>query len=95
MIEVLDLVKRYGAAPAVSGISFCVARGEVVGFLGPNGAGKSTTMRILAGCLAPTSGTAKLGGLALVGPGECGQVEVDGQGGEQPPSCLHRRDFTT
>ena len=62
MIEVCNLTKRYAGVTAVSNISFNVARGEIVGLLGPNGAGKSTTMRILAGCLAPTAGTARIAG---------------------------------
>jgi ABC-2 type transport system ATP-binding protein len=52
------LRKRFGAVLAVDDLSFSVNRGEVLGFLGPNGAGKSTTMRIIAGFLAPTAGTA-------------------------------------
>ena len=43
-------------------MSFQVARGEVLGFLGPNGAGKSTTMRMLAGFMIPTAGTARICG---------------------------------
>ncbi len=62
MIEVEGLTRRYGATTAVRDVSFQVGRGEVVGFLGPNGAGKSTTMRILAGSLGATSGTARVGG---------------------------------
>lgn len=62
MIEVESLTKRYGDIAAVQSLSFRVAKGEVVGFLGPNGAGKSTTMRIIAGSLGASSGTAKVGG---------------------------------
>ncbi len=62
MIEVENLTKLYGRRPAIRDISFTVGRGEIVGFLGPNGAGKSTTMRILAGFLAATEGTARVGG---------------------------------
>lgn len=62
MIEVTNLTKRYQGVVAVDEISFSVGKGEVVGFLGPNGAGKSTTMRILAGYLPPTSGTASVAG---------------------------------
>lgn len=61
-IEVKDLVKRYGAHPAVGGITFHVERGEIVGFLGPNGAGKTTTMKILTGFIAPTEGSARIDG---------------------------------
>ena len=62
MIEVENLSKIYGSSlePALDGVSFRVERGEAVGFLGPNGAGKTTTMRILAGLMAPTSGTARV-----------------------------------
>ncbi|MDP9868455.1 MULTISPECIES: ABC transporter ATP-binding protein [Streptosporangium] len=49
MIEVTGLVKRYGRAAAVDGLTFTVRPGRVTGFLGPNGAGKSTTMRLVLG----------------------------------------------
>lgn len=62
MIAVKNLTKYYGEYPAVRDVSFQVDKGQVVGFLGPNGAGKSTTMRILAGFLTATSGTAQIGG---------------------------------
>ena len=62
MLEAVSLHKRYGPIHAVRGISFRVEKGEVLGFLGPNGAGKSTTMRMAAGFLPPTSGTALVGG---------------------------------
>jgi ABC-2 type transport system ATP-binding protein len=62
MIEVENLTKTYVGRTAVDGLSFSVKPGEVVGFLGPNGAGKSTTMRILAGFLPATAGTAKVNG---------------------------------
>ncbi|MCC5579810.1 ATP-binding cassette domain-containing protein [Microtetraspora sp. AC03309] len=62
MIEVRDLVKRYGGTTAVDGLSFQVRPGQVTGFLGPNGAGKSTTMRVLLGLAAPTSGEALIDG---------------------------------
>jgi ABC-2 type transport system ATP-binding protein len=56
------LVKRFGDFVAVDNVSLDVKPGEIFGFLGPNGAGKSTTIRILCGLLAPTSGSAKVGG---------------------------------
>lgn len=62
MIEIANLTKRYGSLTAVEDVSFRVAPGEVLGFLGPNGAGKSTTMRMIAGFLTPTSGTARVCG---------------------------------
>jgi len=62
MIAIRNLTKRFGSIVAVDDVSFAVGRGEVLGFLGPNGAGKSTTMKMLAGFLAPTSGTAAVCG---------------------------------
>ncbi|MSR14027.1 MAG: ABC transporter ATP-binding protein [Gammaproteobacteria bacterium] len=66
MIEVTDLRKQFGNLVAVDGVSLTVRRGEVLGFLGPNGAGKSTTMKMITGFLAPTSGSIKICGRALV-----------------------------
>lgn len=66
MIEVKNIVKRYGDKFAVNDISFTVDRGEIVGFLGPNGAGKSTTMNILTGYLSATSGTVKIDGIDIL-----------------------------
>jgi ABC-2 type transport system ATP-binding protein len=66
VIEVHDLVKRFGEFTAVDRVSFTVRRGEVVGYLGPNGSGKTTTMRMLLGLLQPTSGTARVLGLDAV-----------------------------
>jgi ABC-2 type transport system ATP-binding protein len=66
MIEVQDLVKRYGHVTAVAGVSFSVTTGEIVGLLGPNGAGKTTIMRILTGCMPATSGRAAVGGYDLM-----------------------------
>ncbi len=63
MIEVANLTKRYAGHTAVSGISFSVERGEIVGLLGSNGAGKSTTMRILSCYMPATSGTVRVAGL--------------------------------
>jgi gliding motility-associated transport system ATP-binding protein len=62
LIEIQGLTKRFGALTAVDNVSFEVRRGEVLGFLGPNGAGKSTTMRMLAGFMIPTAGTARIDG---------------------------------
>src|SRR5205085_8992384 len=61
-ISVRGLRKRYGDVEAVRGIDFEVARGEVFGLLGPNGAGKSTTIGMLTTAIAPTAGTARVGG---------------------------------
>lgn len=65
MIETRELTKRYGDFTAVDAISFKVEPGQVLGFLGPNGAGKSTTMKMLAGFLAPTSGSASVAGFDI------------------------------
>lgn len=62
MLKVENLKKSFGSFEAVKGISFSVAKGEVLGFLGPNGAGKSTTMRMITGFIPPTSGTAVICG---------------------------------
>jgi ABC-2 type transport system ATP-binding protein len=62
VIEVRDLVKRFGEFTAVRGVSFDVRPGEIFGYLGANGAGKSTTIRILCGLMAPTEGRASVAG---------------------------------
>jgi ABC-2 type transport system ATP-binding protein len=64
MIEVRGLSKSFGTLKAVDDLSFEIKEGEVVGFLGPNGAGKSTTIKMLTGYLAPSGGSAKIGGLS-------------------------------
>jgi len=66
MIEVSDLRKSYNGIEALKEVSFSVRSGEVIGLLGPNGAGKTTLMKILAGYLHPTSGTAEVGGLDVL-----------------------------
>ncbi|TAL74585.1 MAG: ABC transporter ATP-binding protein [Rhodanobacter sp.] len=62
MIETDQLTRRYGQLTAVDGLSIRAEPGQVLGLLGPNGAGKSTAMRMIAGFLAPTSGTARVCG---------------------------------
>jgi len=66
LIEVQSLTKRYSTQTAVEDVSFSVREGEVVGFLGPNAAGKTTTMRVLAGFLPPTEGSARVAGYDVV-----------------------------
>ena len=66
MIALENLSKRFGDLVAVDRISMTVGRGEVLGFLGPNGAGKSTTMKMIAGFLEPSEGTATVGGFDVV-----------------------------
>ena len=62
LVQIENLVKHFGPIKAVDGVSFSVARGEVLGFLGPNGAGKSTTMKVLTGFLPSDSGRVAVGG---------------------------------
>jgi ABC-2 type transport system ATP-binding protein len=62
VIRVRDLVKSYGGADAVCGVSFDVRPGEITGYLGPNGAGKSTTVKLITGVLKPTSGSVEVCG---------------------------------
>lgn len=62
MIETFDLGRRFGSFVAVDRVSFAVPSGSVLALLGPNGAGKTTTVRMLAGLLAPTEGTATVAG---------------------------------
>ena len=62
MIEVNNLVKRYGDHTAVDHLSFTVEKGKIYGFLGPNGAGKSTTMNMITGYIASTEGTVRIDG---------------------------------
>ena len=59
-IRTRGLTKRYGMLTALDALDLELESGDVFGFIGPNGAGKSTTMKILAGLLAPTSGTAEV-----------------------------------
>ena len=63
MIEINNLVKKFGKKYALDGVSFSIKKGEIVGFLGPNGAGKSTTMNIITGYISPTSGSVTVGGV--------------------------------
>jgi len=66
MIEIQNLVKRYGQIKAVNNISFAVKKGEILGFLGPNGAGKSTTMNIITGYIPSTEGSVKVDGYDIM-----------------------------
>jgi len=62
VIRVRELTKRYGDFPAVRGLTFDVAAGEVLGLVGPNGAGKTSTLRCLAGIIAPSGGSIAVAG---------------------------------
>ncbi len=66
MVEIDHLSKSFGDFRAVQDINLTVSKGEVLGFLGPNGAGKTTTMRMIAGYLTPTAGTARICGHDVV-----------------------------
>ena len=84
MIEVKNLVKRFGKKYAVDDISFSIGENEIVGFLGPNGAGKSTTMNIITGYMSSTLGTAEIGGIDILeNPTEAKRLM--GYLPEQPP----------
>ena len=63
MIEINNLVKKFGKKYALDGVSFSIKKGEIVGFLGPNGAGKSTTMNIITGYITPSAGSVTVGGV--------------------------------
>ncbi len=65
MIEAKGLSKFYGPFVAIKDVSFSIPEGQIVSFLGPNGAGKSTTMKILAGYLAASAGTAHIAGFDM------------------------------
>lgn len=84
MIEVKNLVKRYGAHSAVDHLSFTVEDRQVFGFLGPNGAGKSTTMNMITGYLAATEGTVLIDGHDVAEEPEAAKRSV-GYLPEQPP----------
>jgi ABC-2 type transport system ATP-binding protein len=62
MIEAIGLSKYFGPFAATQDVTFSMPRRQVAAFLGPNGAGKSTTMKLLTGFLAPSAGTARIGG---------------------------------
>jgi lipopolysaccharide export system ATP-binding protein len=63
ILEVTGLVKNYGRRRVVDGVSFNVARGEIVGLLGPNGAGKTTSFRMTCGMIEPDAGRVELNGI--------------------------------
>lgn len=65
VVEVVDLVRRFGSFTAVDHVNFAVRRGEIFGLLGPNGAGKTTTFRMLCGLLAATHGALRVAGVDL------------------------------
>ena len=87
MIEVRDLCRSYGPLLAVSGVSFDIGHGEIVGLLGHNGAGKTTIMKMLTGFLEPSAGSIRIDGLEL-GLGFAGhRREVQRRIGYLPENC--------
>jgi ABC-2 type transport system ATP-binding protein len=64
-VETVDLCRRYGRTLALDRLNLAIPQGAIYGFIGPNGAGKSTTLRLLAGLLAPTSGSVAVMGQPL------------------------------
>lgn len=84
MIEVNNLVKRYGNHTAVDHLSFKIEKGKIYGFLGPNGAGKSTTMNMITGYIASTEGTVKIDGHDILEEPEAAKKCI-GYLPEQPP----------
>ena len=84
MIEVKNLVKRYGDHLAVDHLSFYVDKGQIYGFLGPNGAGKSTTMNIMTGYIASTEGEVLIDGHNILEEPEKAKKCI-GYLPEQPP----------
>ena len=84
MIEVNNLVKRYGDHTAVDHLSFKIEKGKIYGFLGPNGAGKSTTMNMITGYIASTEGTVKIDGHDILEEPEAAKKCI-GYLPEQPP----------
>ncbi len=76
MIELHDLVKKYGSFIAVDGVSLDVRPGEIHGFLGPNGAGKTTTIRMIAGLLKPTAGRILVNGHDLATSPEAAKASL-------------------
>lgn len=76
VIEVKNLVKKYGSHAAVNDLSFTVETGKVVGFLGPNGAGKSTTMNMITGYIAPTEGEVLIDGIDIMDEPELAKKNI-------------------
>lgn len=66
MIEIRELTKKYGKLTAVNELSLSIPAGEIFGFIGPNGAGKTTTIGMMAGLLAPTSGSVSICGIDML-----------------------------
>ena len=76
MIQLRELVKRYGPVLALDRLTLDIERGHVVGVLGPNGAGKTTTLRILTGFMPPTSGSAVVNGHDVLTDGRAARQSI-------------------
>jgi len=90
MLEVRNIVKRYGSVTAVDGVSFSVNSGEIFGLLGPNGAGKTTTIRMLTTLTKPTAGELFVDGYSVVNE----QVEVKRRIGVVPQQNNFEQELT-
>ena len=75
-VRVRALSKRFGPVPAVQGVEFSVARGEIFGLVGPDGAGKTTTMRMLAGVLRPDAGEVEVDGVDVAADPEAAKLRL-------------------
>ncbi|MDE0299480.1 MAG: ABC transporter ATP-binding protein [Candidatus Poribacteria bacterium] len=89
-VNIINLVKDFGATRAVDDISFTFSSGQIFGFVGPNGAGKTTTMKILATLDEPTSGDATIDGVSLVELPETARRLI----GYMPDALPSHRDIT-
>lgn len=84
LLEARGLCRQYGTNRAANDIDIRLKKGEILGLLGPNGAGKSTTMKMLAGVLAPTSGSVTINGISVADDPK-GAKKSLGYLPEQPP----------
>ena len=84
LVKAVSLSRFYNNHCAVSDLSLCLRRGEVLGLLGPNGVGKSTTMQMLTGNLAPSSGEIVVNGIDLLDEPKAAKTHI-GYLPEQPP----------
>lgn len=90
VLQVNNLVKKYGNNRGVDGISFSVKKGEIFGLIGPNGAGKSTTIKSILGIVKKTSGEIKVNGLSI----DENEKEIKGHIGYLPSECNFYNNMT-
>lgn len=90
VLQVNNLVKKYGDNRGVDGISFSVKKGEIFGLIGPNGAGKSTTIKSILGIVKKTSGEIKVNGLSI----DENEKEIKGHIGYLPSECNFYNNMT-